>query len=255
VKITIVGPGNLAHSLLPALQEAGHEVCQVMGRRLPAAQALADQHGVAEATSLTAALAEGVELVWLTVADQAIAGVAEALAAQRQRDAIFVHSSGSTALSALDPLGPRIGVLYPLQMFTRLRPVAWHEVPLMVEGQGEAVHALWEVATSLSNRVQPLASGDRLRLHLGAVMASNFSNYLFRLAEQQLGQGLAFSIYEPLLREQMDRVFELGPAHTQTGPAKRGDQATMKQHLDLLADQPELATLYHLLSQLIEAAE
>lgn len=251
--IAIVGPGNLAHSLLPALQQAGHEVSQVLARREAAAEAFAAQFGLPHAGGLDSPLQAGIDWVIMTVADQGIPSTAEQLVAQAQPGRIFVHTSGSTPLAALAPLGESIGVLYPLQMFTKLRQVDFTQLPLFLEGQASVLARLEPLARSLSTRVFELNSPARLRMHLGAVIACNFSNHLFRLAENQLVDqpGLDFSVYQPLLEEQLRRVFDLGPSHTQTGPAVRSDLATMRKHLALLADTPELAELYRRMSGLI----
>jgi hypothetical protein len=39
------------------------------------------------------------------------------------------------------------------------------------------------------------------------------------------------------------------PARMQTGPATRGDHATVKKHLDLLASHPDWQQLYQFLSR------
>ena len=251
--IAIVGPGNLAHSLVPALQRAGHEVRQVLSRRESAAKAFATRFDLPYAGALDSPLRAEIDWVIMTVADQAISATAEKLVAQAKPGRIFVHSSGSTPLAALMPLGEAIGVLYPLQMFTKLRSVDFADLPLFLEGNDAVMARLKPLARSLSARVFELDSPARLRMHLGAVIACNFSNYLFRLAEDQLADqpGLDFGVYQPLLQEQLRRVFELGPSRTQTGPAIRGDTDTMRQHLALLADTPEVAKLYRELSRLI----
>ena len=41
------------------------------------------------------------------------------------------------------------------------------------------------------------------------------------------------------------------PASVQTGPAVRGDRATQERHCELLADDPELTTIYKLISEQI----
>lgn len=252
-KLALIGPGNLAHSLVPALQAAGHDLRQVLSRRAETARAFGARFGIAQVGDLHAPLDASVEVVLLTVPDQAIAPLARDLAARATTAPIFVHTSGSTPLSALAPLGPRVGVLYPLQMFTRHRQVNFAELPLFLEGSDAVLATLDPLARSLSRHVHQLDSTARLRMHLGAVIACNFSNYLLQMAEAQLDAQpeLDISVYAPLLQEQLRRVFELGPRYTQTGPAIRGDHNTMQQHLALLADQPELAELYRTLSALI----
>ncbi|MEM9987176.1 MAG: DUF2520 domain-containing protein, partial [Bacteroidota bacterium] len=71
-------------------------------------------------------------------------------------------------------------------------------------------------------------------------------------AEEELSkQRLELSVLHPLLQEQLRRVIELGPQRAQTGPAARGDISTLKQHLELMSNEPTLKSLYLMLSRLI----
>jgi len=56
------------------------------------------------------------------------------------------------------------------------------------------------------------------------------------------------SVLNSLIRETAEKVYGNSPAEVQTGPAKRNDKTTMDQHLQLLADFPEMKQVYTLLS-------
>jgi predicted short-subunit dehydrogenase-like oxidoreductase (DUF2520 family) len=252
--VAIVGPGNLARSLVPNLQRRGIRVEQVFSRSQVRAEAFAQQWQVPQAAVLGERLAPGVSWVLLTVSDAAIAPVAAQMAQHGQPapGCILTHTSGSTPIHALQAWGSHIGVFYPLQMFTAAREVDLQTVPLFIEGSEATYPTLEAVARRLSPQVWPLDSEQRLRMHLGAVWVANFPNHLYRLAQRELDHaGLPFEVYRALLSEQLRRVFELGPDQTQTGPALRGDTNTLTQHLDLLQDQPEYQALYWQLSRLI----
>ncbi|MEM7656798.1 MAG: DUF2520 domain-containing protein, partial [Bacteroidota bacterium] len=113
---------------------------------------------------------------------------------------------------------------------------------------------LTRLGSSLSDSVQWMDSETRLRLHLGAVLVSNFPNALFRLAEEQLQDSpeVDFSIYQPLVEEVIRKAFSIGPANAQTGPALREDHTTLSQHLSLLEKDAEVQNLYWALSCLIQ---
>jgi predicted short-subunit dehydrogenase-like oxidoreductase (DUF2520 family) len=53
----------------------------------------------------------------------------------------------------------------------------------------------------------------------------------------------------PLILETAEKVQQQFPADAQTGPAIRGDQKTILNHLQMLKNEPELEQLYRLLSQ------
>ncbi len=63
--------------------------------------------------------------------------------------------------------------------------------------------------------------------------------------------GVDFTVYEPIIREHIEKILTYSPQESQTGPAIRGDINTIHKHLELMHDQPQLRDLYILLSRLI----
>ncbi|MFI5161406.1 MAG: DUF2520 domain-containing protein [Sphingobacteriales bacterium] len=126
-------------------------------------------------------------------------------------------------------------------------------VPLCIEGANEQITIqLEELARTVSNNVSRVNSDQRKTLHLAAVFACNFPNYLYYAADKLLQQNdLDFSLLRPLILETAQKVQQYLPADVQTGPAIRNDEKTMAAHLQLLRDDPELERLYRELSQLI----
>ena len=81
--------------------------------------------------------------------------------------------------------------------------------------------------------------------HLAAVIANNFSNYLFGQASNLLKEHrLDFSMLLPLIEETVRKIHTADPVCIQTGPARRGDLKTISAHLALLGDHPELKKIY-----------
>ncbi len=106
------------------------------------------------------------------------------------------------------------------------------------------------MAYTITQNVYRINSAERKTLHLAAVFACNFPNYLYYLSQQLLaGQKLPFDLLRPLILETAEKVQEHLPANVQTGPAVRNDEKTMDAHLQLLHENPELQQLYKLLSQ------
>ena len=85
-----------------------------------------------------------------------------------------------------------------------------------------------------------------------AVFAGNFSNHMYALAEKLLvKQGLSFDLLKPLIAETAAKALEIPPHLAQTGPAVRGDNTIMEEHMALLESYPEFAELYRLISMSI----
>jgi predicted short-subunit dehydrogenase-like oxidoreductase (DUF2520 family) len=96
-------------------------------------------------------------------------------------------------------------------------------------------------------------SAQRAAVHLAAVFANNFSNHMLFWAKTLLDvEGIDFQILKPLAKETIEKAFALMPELAQTGPARRGDYKTMKEHLAQIEANPELATMYQTLSKSIQ---
>jgi predicted short-subunit dehydrogenase-like oxidoreductase (DUF2520 family) len=127
-------------------------------------------------------------------------------------------------------------------------------IPFLVDAvQEEDVNALQQLALSLSSQVQVAGDEKRLKLHIAAVIVSNFTNHLYALAAQYCQEEQAdFTLLLPLIAEVATRLQYLEPRQSQTGPAVRGDQSTIEKHLQLLEAHPALKQVYALMSQSID---
>ena len=250
MKITMIGSGRVATHLALALQHQ-HQIVQVFSRQLAHAEKLAQQLD-AQAISSPAQLDPQVDLVIVTVSDQAISQVIYSITGYLPQN-LIVHTSGSTSLAVIEHTHSRAGVFYPLQTFSFEREVNWLETPLFVEAtEQQDLQALTQLANSLSNQVYQYSSKQRQTLHLAAVFACNFSNYCYDMAQQIVeAEQVDFSLLYPLILETADKATKHNPKTMQTGPAMRGDQNILQMHGQLLAraDRKDLQDIYALLSE------
>ncbi|NLT04498.1 MAG: DUF2520 domain-containing protein [Bacteroidales bacterium] len=248
--ITLIGAGRVANHLGPALFKAGHRFEQVYSRTMAHASELADTLG-AEAVDQPAAIKPGADLYLCALSDDALTTVLDEMPLNQWDNPLLVHTAGSLPLSLLAPYTNRAGVLYPLQTFSPNRPLDLTSLPLFVEATDDTtLQMISALATDISGVVKPLASEKRLTLHLAAVYACNFVNHLYGVAGELLEEdGLDFSLLLPLIDETAAKVHDLAPREAQTGPAVRNDRRVIDKHLLLLANHPEKAALYKLLSE------
>ena len=165
-------------------------------------------------------------------------------------DKIWLHTSGAVGMDIFEGKIDNYGVLYPLQSFTKSRELNFSQIPLFIEGSNEDVlYKIETLAKSISDKVFYLNSEKRKKLHLAAVFANNFTNYLYDISSQILaGENIPFDVLYPLIQETVDKIVTIAPKLAQTGPAKRGDLQTMQSHLDLLNDSFH-KEIYKLLSE------
>ena len=249
MRITIIGSGNVATHLAAAFKNAGHRIVQVYSRDMQNAALLA-YHVGADAIDNFDHINPETDIFIISVKDDVIANVAEKLASH---NALIAHTSGSTDIGVLQKFTPNAGVFYPLQTFSKTKEVDFLSVPLCIEGADEHItQTLTELARTVSNKVYQVSSTQRRVLHLSAVFACNFPNYLYDAARQLLeGSGMPFEMLRPLILETAVKVQSQAPKDAQTGPAVRGDENTMMAHLQMLNNEPALQEIYSLLSQAI----
>ena len=237
MKIVFIGAGNLATHLSKALKNANFELVQVYSRTESSARELAGMLQVPYSTDIGAVVTDA-SLYIVSVSDDAIGFVAERLPLT---DGLVVHTAGSVPMNIFAGKLSNYGVLYPLQSFSKTRTVDFSRIPVFIEANTPAnLQLLRDVAGTISDKLYPATSEERMQLHLAAVFGCNFVNHLYHLAAQLTQQaGFKFEILSQLILETACKAIALGnPKHTQTGPAIRGDQEVMRKHLELLATRP-----------------
>lgn len=250
MKVVLIGSGNLATHLGHVLHESGDQIVQVWSRSLTHATRLADQLS-ASATDDWAQVDLQADVYLLLIRDTAIPMAAQQLTSLGI-DQLVLHCSGATDLQALSSFRQH-GVLYPVQSFSKDIPVDFKQIPLGVEANTPDAYArLNTLASPLSTRVFDCNSEQRLALHLSAVFVNNFSNALFQISHDLLTRHqLSFDLIKPILKETVDKALEHVPIEVQTGPAVRGDQATLEKHLKFLSTDPDWQLIYQQISALI----
>lgn len=259
-RIVLLGAGRLASHLAHALlrhPEAGTLV-QLYSRSRTSVERLSselaelyDTRGLARTTELTELLPEA-DIYLFVLSDDALPELWHELEGRTR--GLWVHCSGATPLGRLTEHHAQGAVLYPLQTFSRERAAVGSYLPFYIEASdAESLAKVRRLAERLGDEVHEATSQQRLYLHLGAVLACNFSNYLVLEAEHLLEhQGLPPKALLPLLDELLAKLHTLPAREALTGPAARGDEATMKRHEELLTGEPELQQLYRLLSERIQ---
>jgi predicted short-subunit dehydrogenase-like oxidoreductase (DUF2520 family) len=248
--ISFIGSGNLAWHLAPALDNLGFVVKEVFSARSKNATALTERLYQAEVKSSLDFSDSPSDIFFIAVSDEAIADVAKEIVLPEK--ATLVHTSGSQPLSILQyAAAPHTGVFYPLQTFTKARPVDFKNVPVFVEASDDDVEKkLTTIAKALTTKFKKITSEERQALHVSAVFASNFPNHMLRISKELMDEkGLNFDWLKPLILETINKALAVGPEYSQTGPAVRGDLEILDQHMKYLKSDKVLAKIYEIISQ------
>ena len=249
-KIAILGAGNVAWHLAPAMEEAGHTITEIYARDLVDAEKLTARLYTADAKDDLDFSDSEAEIFILAVSDQAISELADEIILPEE--SILVHTSGAVPLDVLGySSATYTGIFYPLQTFSKERKIEFGDVTFLLESEDQsALQKLKKLAKSLSPNQYLVKSKDRMALHVAAVFASNFSNHMLRISEEVMArQGLDFEMLKPLIIETISKSLELGAKRAQTGPAKRVDLNTLDSHFQFLNYNDQIAEIYKLISQ------
>ena len=244
MEITLVGAGNLATNLGLVLKQAGHVICQVYSRTENSAMALASLLDCPYTTDIKGIVNS--DIVIISVKDDALPQIGTALT---DSPSIVVHTAGSVPMNVIKC--KRRGVFYPMQTFSKSRPIDFSEIPIFLEASDEdSMNKLHALASTISRNIYSLNSEKRRYLHLAAVFACNFTNHCYHLADDILKEvGLPFDVMLPLIDETARKVHDMSPRDAQTGPAVRFDQSVMSKHTELLSGRTN--EIYEIMSKSI----
>lgn len=223
LRTLVVGDGRAGGAFHRALTDRGWQVEVIHHGEL-----LAD----AGEDASTGGVTGDPELVLLCVPDGAVARCAGALEHSPQR--IVAHCAGSLDLEVLAG-HPRVASVHPLV-----------SIPDAEVGAGRLIGAWFAVAGDpLIHRVVDALQGTAIEVpertrgayHAAAAVASNHLVAQLALVERIAAPcGVPLEAYLGLARGTIDNVAELGVAGALTGPAARGDWATVGEHLRAIGD-------------------
>ena len=252
--IVIIGSGNVATVLGRKFRAAGHTILQVVSRNASVASKLAYEWDT-ESTNYISLVNKKADVYLIAVPDDAIPHIISELKLPAKK--IVAHTAASVSKDILKNVSDHYGVFYPLQTL-RKEMSTLPDVPVFFDGNDEvSKKALEKLAHSIAREKVTEAGDDaRMKLHVAAVIVSNFTNYLYAVAEEYCTkEGLDFKQLLPLIEETALRIKSISPKQAQTGPAIRHDKETLQKHIELLKDHPQLKNIYLLLTESIQQSK
>ena len=250
MRITFIGSGNVATHLALAMYGRGHVIEQVWSRNIDHANLLAARVEAKPIHKLSK-LTDNANIYIIAVSDDALPEVANEI---RVNNALVLHTSGATSMDVLSKCSTRYGVLWSPQSFVRDVALEYGELPFCIQGCDAATEDdIAEFVGMISTHLYRTDQSQRMYLHLSAVFVNNFSNALYAVAQQICREhNVPFEILHPLVMTTAKKL-QWGDVRFQlTGPAVRNDVNTIKSHREMLADNPEVLSLYDSLTALVK---
>ena len=172
MRIAIIGAGSVGTNLHHAFELKGIKVELVHARPLTA-----NPSSVADLPQA--------DIYIYTVVDHVLKEVVSLVNAPK---ALHLHTSGSMPIDVFGIDKPHAGILYFFQSFSREKLIDdWSGIPCFIEGRNiDDIAAIYSLAQNLTNRIYEATQHDRERLHIAGIFANNYTNLMYRIAEEVL---------------------------------------------------------------------
>jgi predicted short-subunit dehydrogenase-like oxidoreductase (DUF2520 family) len=256
--ITLIGAGNLAQAVGPALKAAGYKIDFVAARETASSRrraAMLARLLEARTQSLNEAVPTS-DIIWICHTDDALSETAKLLARKTGWSGkIVLHSSGALSSDVLLPLkrkGASTASLHPMMTFVPGVTPRMEEVPFAVEGESRAVVVARKIVRDLGAESFPIKKAAKPLYHaLGSFSSPLIVAALVTAERVGRGAGLSASqtrrVMTPILKQTFKNYEEKGAAAAFSGPIKRGDLNTVLRHLRELKRVPGASEVYRAL--------
>lgn len=252
-KVGIIGAGTVGTALAKRLSEKGCHIAAVASRSFSSAERLAGFVCGTKAVTTPQEVADECDTVFVTTPDGAIPLVVSALAWRPGQEVL--HCSGADSLQPLETArraGAMVGAFHPLQTFAGVQQALDNLAgsTFAIEAEEPLLSRLKQMAEDLAGRWVVLRSEDRVLYHAAAVMACNYVVTLVKLATDLwasfgISEAEATRALLPLLKGTLNNVGSVGLPNCLTGPIARGDDGTVRKHLDAIGEKaPQLLSTY-----------
>lgn len=266
--VSLIGSGNLAQALAPALRSVGYRISTIAFRNTASsrrrATALARRVGAQTIPVDQAGL--DADVTWVLHTDDALPETARRLSSNvisrksaspksAWKGKIVFHSSGALTSDVLAPLrraGAYVASVHPLMTFVPGTQPDFKNIPLAVEGDPQALAAAKRIAARLGAEVFTIKKQSKVLYHALGSFSSPLLMSTLATAER-VGQAAGLSRQQtrkmigPIVEQTIRNYLQNSAADAFSGPIKRGDVDTVRRHLRDLRKTPEARQVYRAL--------
>ena len=253
--IGFIGVGKVGTVLARLLVARGFTIGAIYSRNKTNAEVLGEKIE-AKVVNSVHDVASLVDLIFLTIPDDAIQSVAAELAILDLTGKAVVHTSGvheAAVLHMLEARGALVGSLHPVYPFADVEQsiAALPGAAFALQAESDVLRGwLKDIITALDGQVLTIASGQKALYHSALVFASNYGVTLYAIAQRLLTQigaerEVSALALNTLMAGMIRNLKAQGIPDALTGPLVRGDAGTIEAHLDALQTaDPVLVDLY-----------
>lgn len=260
MNIGFIGAGKVGCSLGRYFILHGFFVSGYYSRNLDSAKEAADITG-SIAFDRVDKLMGSSDVVFITVPDNAITDVWMSVRGYVLNGQTICHCSGamsSEVFADIDGVNGNRCSMHPL-MAVSSREHDMSDAFFTIEGDCEGLSQLRTILDKCGNTYQEICKNNKVKYHAAAAVASNLVVGLLDMSVSMLMEcgfddEKAREALTPLVMGNARSVMDRGARAALTGPVSRGDDITIKKHMDILQDDE--SEIYRLLSlRLLELAD
>ncbi|WP_133140821.1 Rossmann-like and DUF2520 domain-containing protein [Legionella genomosp. 1] len=256
MNFNLIGCGRLGKQLAFALICSGQgKLHSVYNKHYESAVNSVSLLGEGDAISELQALSRA-SLHFITTPDSVIPEIVQQLQHYEPilKGSTIIHCSGvlsSAILSPLRALGCHIACIHPLKPFPHqaLNAEIFKDCYCSIEGDEKAVEIISPLFVNLGAKLFSIEASQKMLYHSAAAIASNYLVTIAHAAEQCMREaGVEKEIAKEIIVSLMQNsLFNVRNAkdlpHALTGPIARGDEETIRQHLQSMLD-PVIESFY-----------
>jgi predicted short-subunit dehydrogenase-like oxidoreductase (DUF2520 family) len=247
--VSIVGAGRLGRAFGRSLRRLGWRIGAVVTRSAASSRSAVGAIGAGKAFAALTCEVMDADVILLATPDDALAEVARKLAklaGGKCRGKVMLHTSGALDNSVLRPLercGALTGSIHPMQTFTKNSRPNLKGVIFAIEGHPRARGTAGQMAQAMGGIAVPVASRSKPAYHAAGTLVAGHALALTEAATRMLiklgfTRRHAVQTLLPLMRQMLANFEKHGARAAWTGPASRGDYATVEKHHDALRRHP-----------------
>ncbi|OUD08334.1 hypothetical protein BVC71_14275 [Marivivens niveibacter] len=259
--VNIIGAGKVGATFIQLI--GAHSALQlgdVHSRRSDAVANLLEGYSSAHVAAAITDMRPA-DLWLITVPDDQISLVADALSYADVPASVALHCSGflsSQALGSLASKGWHVGSCHPVRSFADPSTAAadFAGTYCGIEGDDAATHLANAFIDALGGHPFPVTTDSKAIYHAAAVFSNNFAVVLQAIAQEAWAEAgvpaeIAKALGDDLLNNAAVNIAQTDPRQALTGPAARGDMNVLQQQQAALTEwNSDIADLYAKLSKM-----
>lgn len=261
-KVLMIGAGNLGGNLLPVLIKK-FDLVKIINRNKLVNKELKKIYNLNIETTYNKDDLKNSDVIILSIQDRYIESVFKKIinSGINLKNKYFIHFSGSLSSEIFNSNKinkSKVISAHPIQSFAgwnRNGDLLFRNITMGIDGGENAFVLIKYIFSNYKIKFLKINPKDKTLYHIASVIASNFLVTQFHLIQKVIKKiGLkqinSFDIFEQIILTTLGNIKNKGIKNSLTGPVKRGELQTIKNHKkELKKKLPVLYNYYNLMTE------